>query len=327
MDNPVFILGAHKSGTSLLRSLLDGHSSLFVVPVEEHLFKHFGYSINYPYQYQVQKRYTDEEIKENFFNWIKTCNNSSDEYGDSVAKGLLDVDQFREALFSNETGEKRQLATCYFESIYFALTGEKLVNKNVVTKSVENAELALETKQLYPNAKFIHIVRNPYASFVALRKYKTKNGRYPMVYKLLKALQNNYYYLEKNQRLIDDYHVVSYEDLLLKPEQTMRNIADYIGIEYDNHLVTPTFLGELWQGNSTSDKKFNGIDTAPIKNWENEIFPYEVFLINNMFPHVLEEFNYERIDKKSKGYQLMKGENILRYFFNRLYKYYLPISE
>ena len=36
--NYVFILGQHKSGSSLLRSLLDGHPDLFVIPVETHYF-------------------------------------------------------------------------------------------------------------------------------------------------------------------------------------------------------------------------------------------------------------------------------------------------
>ena len=38
MENPVFILGSHKSGTSLLRNLLDGISGFFVIPIEAHFF-------------------------------------------------------------------------------------------------------------------------------------------------------------------------------------------------------------------------------------------------------------------------------------------------
>jgi len=36
---PIFLLGSHKSETSLLRALLDGHKDLFVFPTETHLFK------------------------------------------------------------------------------------------------------------------------------------------------------------------------------------------------------------------------------------------------------------------------------------------------
>lgn len=42
MNTAIFILGAHKSGTSLVRSLLDGHPDLNVVPIELHFLRHLG---------------------------------------------------------------------------------------------------------------------------------------------------------------------------------------------------------------------------------------------------------------------------------------------
>lgn len=42
MEKPVFVLGSRKSGTSLLRSLLDGAEGLFVVPCETHFFQRTG---------------------------------------------------------------------------------------------------------------------------------------------------------------------------------------------------------------------------------------------------------------------------------------------
>ena len=56
---PIFILGAHKSGTSYLRALLDGHPDLYVVPLEAHYFQHLGFNIeNYirsPYTIDYSK--------------------------------------------------------------------------------------------------------------------------------------------------------------------------------------------------------------------------------------------------------------------------------
>jgi hypothetical protein len=43
MNQSIFILGAHKSGSSLLRSLLDGHPQLFAIPLETHLFQTAGF--------------------------------------------------------------------------------------------------------------------------------------------------------------------------------------------------------------------------------------------------------------------------------------------
>ena len=44
---PVFLLGSHKSGSSLLRSLLDGHPELAVLPKETHLFQFTNHWVDY----------------------------------------------------------------------------------------------------------------------------------------------------------------------------------------------------------------------------------------------------------------------------------------
>ena len=41
LENPVFICGAPRSGTTLLSNLLDGHHNLIVFPVETHILQYF----------------------------------------------------------------------------------------------------------------------------------------------------------------------------------------------------------------------------------------------------------------------------------------------
>jgi hypothetical protein len=38
-QHPIFIAGTHKSGTSLIRSLFDGHSNIYSIPMETHYFQ------------------------------------------------------------------------------------------------------------------------------------------------------------------------------------------------------------------------------------------------------------------------------------------------
>ena len=49
---PVFILGSHKSGTSLLRSLLDSHPKLYIIPFETHFIASLGRWVQYSYRRQ-----------------------------------------------------------------------------------------------------------------------------------------------------------------------------------------------------------------------------------------------------------------------------------
>jgi len=323
MKSPIFIVGAHKSGTSLLRSMFDGHPDLFVVPIEEHLFKHLGFPVDYPYQHQTKRSYSENEIKQNFANWVEKCNSSDEKYADSSAIGIFDLEKFRELLYAKQGLDFDELSRLYFEALHFSIHGNKLSHR-VLTKSVENAEFASEIKKLYPSAKFIHIIRNPYATLVAHRKSKSKLT-YPLLHKPLKTLYSSFYYLSKNKWLFgDDYLVIRYEDFLVSPKKSMEEICQKLTIPLHDTLCNPTFLGKPWHGNSTSDKKFNSIDNSPIDSWKDDIYNYEIYLVNMLFSSILKEYNYQQLDVSGSIYKPMKGEGLLKFFFNRLYKYYLP---
>ena len=62
MSRPIFLLGCHKSGTSLLRSLLDGHPDLFVIPIETHFFQATGHWTDYRMRRSWPKRMEREAL-------------------------------------------------------------------------------------------------------------------------------------------------------------------------------------------------------------------------------------------------------------------------
>lgn len=322
MNKPIFILGAHKSGTSLLRSLLDDHNELSIIPIEEHLFKHLGYQIDYPYQHQEKQNYSEERMKDNFVEWISICNNSNDKYADSVATDIFDLKLFTEEINSKSNLSETELSKLYFDSILKS-TGKFKSDGRIVSKSVENSEFALDLKRLFPESKFLHIVRNPYAAFVALRKYKTKHSNYPLVDKLLKALYNDYYHLERNKRLLgEDYHIIRYEDLVTESERSLRDVASFLNIDYSDSLHNPSFLGNPWSGNSTSNIKMTGLDYSRLNSFKKELFSYEIILINNSFSSFLKNYNYEQLKPKKGKYKRMKGEGFVKYLLNRMYSYF-----
>lgn len=61
VESPIFILGCHKSRTSLLRALFDGHDDLFVVPFETHFFQRTGHVIDYAFRKSAARRLSVEE--------------------------------------------------------------------------------------------------------------------------------------------------------------------------------------------------------------------------------------------------------------------------
>ncbi|MEE9162080.1 MAG: hypothetical protein V3U35_03825 [Candidatus Neomarinimicrobiota bacterium] len=98
MNRPIFLLGAHKSGTSLLRSLFDGHPDLFAVPVEAHFFQLTGSWINYSLRKSPPSPVSRSQFASNGKEWIRSCNEAEPRYSDSFAKGRFDLQRFDQAL-------------------------------------------------------------------------------------------------------------------------------------------------------------------------------------------------------------------------------------
>lgn len=330
MDNPVFIIGSHKSGTTLLRNLLDGVEGFFAIPIELHLFEYSGLWVSYEIRRNLPEKMDFEQVKQRILSAVERSNLGITENGkfggDSLLQAgkwdvqkLLDhLNQFGKPAFENK--DLKRFIDVYFEAVFFSLTGElPPVKTRFVEKSVENAEFATLIKKLYPDAKFVHIIRNPYSTLVSIRKFKPHKGRYPYIGTFIEALENSYYYAMQNPLVLSDYMVIRYEDLVSDPETSMRHVAKHLDVQFEPAMLNPSVLGERWKGNSISRLEFNGISSHPLEAWKTEINPLEIDLVNTQFPHVLREFNYELHRPSSSPLLPVKGESIKIYIANRFY--------
>jgi hypothetical protein len=324
-QKPIFLLGAHKSGTSLLRSIFNGHSQLYTIPFEAHFFQIMKYWVDNEYRMERPAKLNKDEFIERFNNFIHKMNNAEDKYSDSIPKGLIDENKFQSSFSSIKSFENHK--SCfekYCQAIYYSITGNDLPDKiRIVEKSVENAEFVQELFYFFPKAKFVHIIRNPYSNIVSLRKFKSFRHGAPIMRRIIKTLYNSYYYLYKNKRNIKNYYIIRYEDLAKYPESKIKEMCEFLEIPFEDVLLTPTYQGNVWQGNSTRGIVFNAISSANLEKWKPEIHPMEVEYINIMFYHILLDYGYTPFRKKGLYWSWLKGEDIKHYLANRIYKYYL----
>ena len=319
LTRPVFLLGAHKSGTSLLRSLLDGHPELFVVPIETHLFKRAGYWVDYALGKTSRPPGRSlDGIRKGYFRVVEDYNTNAYRYGDADLVGRFDLDAFRARFDAAEADALPALIAAYFDAIHASLTGEPLpADRRIVEKTVEHAEHAIDLKRMFPDAVFIHILRNPYANLVSIRRHMM-DGPYPFLHRGIQALQNSLYFLYRNRELLEDYHVVRYEDILTEPEATMRSVAELLGLPFDPTLLQPTSAGEAWSGNSSRGESYKGVSAANLHRWKEEVTPLEVHLVTKRFPFVLEEFGYETETPARSIYRPIRRERLKTYVANRV---------
>ena len=315
-DSPVFLLGSHKSGTSLLRALLDGHPALHVLPRETHFFPNSGEWVRYGLKRQrpaadaaeVARRFTDH-VARRAVGVVKP----GDQFSDAPDFAGYDEGVFA-ANFDPDAGSSRRRFESYLNALQLAHGGEPLpAGARFVEKSVENAEFAEDAADLFPTARFVHIVRNPYATLVAIRRARaTAGGRYPEMRPVIEALSDSHYDLARNRRRLGDaYLVVRYEDLLTDPPATMRRVAEHLRIDFSDELTRPTSGGRPWGGNSTAGGSFAGISTAPIDAWRAHVLGYEIALVNAWLGHVLPLYDYPReaSPNRAAGWRRLLGRD------------------
>lgn len=316
---PVFILGAHKSGTSLLRSLFDGHDEFQVLPIETHIFSHLGYEICYPLRKQVSANRSLEQVIEHARKSLSVYNDLEESLGDAALKNEFDMVLFDQVVSS--CSAKSQFPTAFFNAIHESFYKVKIdPNKYVVEKSVEHHEFTERLISLFPKAKFIHIIRNPYANIVALRKYsKSIIGRYPYEIPHVLGLRHAFECAVLNRQTLDkNYSIITFESLVSDAEKTMRDICRFLNIEYNEALIAPTVKGNIWRGNSTSNVEMSGINSTVANNWIDEINDYEIFIVNRYLSEYLSKFNYSKINRMAAGFwKPDKSEKWREYLKNR----------
>lgn len=314
---PVFILGSHKSGTTLMRSLLDGHSDLSVLPFEAHVFCHLNRWICYPYQKSMPSEITTEKFIESTIQWIRKVNSNLDPYADKRVGLIINEEAFITEINKISTMDLLDVIPTYYKAILEAVNINSTSDtKRFVEKSVEQAEYAVDLKKVFPDAIFIHMIRNPYANIVSIRKYKGIT-KYPDLEPISKALFSSFYYLYRNRHLIDNYHVVKYEDLVSNTRKVMKNISITLGIDFETGTLIPTSNGALWKGNSVTNKTFSGVTSERAQLEESDITEIEKEIINKFFSKILEDFSYPVIKRNRSIFLKNRKEDVKTYIKNR----------
>jgi pimeloyl-ACP methyl ester carboxylesterase/acyl carrier protein len=216
----VFLLSAPRSGSTLLRVMLAGHPDLFCPP-ELHLLpfntlEAQGAALGYSYLQEGLQRAVMELLQVN-------------------------ADQ-AEALLS-EWRQHQTTVPAVYDKLQQMAGGRLLVDKSpTYSLSLETLERA---EQIFEGAKYIHLVRHPYAvmdSFVHNRMYKIFDLEPEHPYRLAEQVWQA---CNQNIRTFgstldaDRHYTLRYEDLVVDPEPSMRELCAFLGLPFDPAVLTP----------------------------------------------------------------------------------------
>lgn len=265
-----FIGGVPKSGTSLLLTLLDSHPQLVVYPEETRFFLRFiPATAGLPPGRRLEEA---EQRILHVFRW-----NQSDP--DPSQAGFLDRDygtvgyeRVRQAYQRNVGVEGHDYPSILAAAIlaYGEVAGH-LGSDTLrwVEKSPYNERFADRIFGWWPGGRFLHIVRDPRDNYASYRRKKPDWSPASFAYAWRASIRQGWRNAAQyGPRL---YRIVRYEDLVEQPEESMSQIADFLGIRPDPILHRPTRNGKPWKGNSMFGERFSGISSHPVGRFRSSL--------------------------------------------------------
>ena len=245
MDRVVAVLSWGRSGSLLLSSYLDGHEDVLMLPElgGEKLYSFFEYYQSLPWSDKLLAYAAFEPNNPRFF---------EGNFAISPARYYAAVQAIIECC-GKWTPEFLQSRRAFFLFVHIAYTlalGRRPASSHpfiVYAQHARDDEAARRLVEDFPQAKFIHTIRDPLSSCDANFHYflGTVTKDFPRTYTLtpywavffLTDKDRPHFGMESRTR------TVRFEDLQRETAQTIRDLSDWLGLSYQATLLDSTFNG------------------------------------------------------------------------------------
>jgi len=297
-ENGIFVGGHRKNGTTLLIALLDGHPDLFVYPYETHFWYAF-YPVYFQddFSYEEQKQrvvdYIFLSLKQTIKKWMKL-----DEKDLKYSYSELNK------IFSRMIDSTNATVKDFLESIIYSAreilpdSGYQ-TQKHWIEKCTGSEIFANEIFQMYPKAKYIHVIRDPRDNWAVIKKgwdnhYHTQ---YDSMDRLLRSVIDRNYISQKmainNPKIFSNnkYLVIRYEDLVSNPLRMLKHVCQFLEIDYEKLYPEPSFCKIPWKGNSLSNIQYSSVSNERVGIYKN-LPKDEIQLLEYYFRNDMMQFNY-----------------------------------
>ncbi len=284
----VFICGMNRTGTHLLFSLLSGHEKLFVTGIEDAIisaiarggpvFEKAIANKSLGKLYRVLIAYSD------FLDLKFMARQGGRDYSkapmsyEATISLEMDYPAFEEDFFSRITDDDGvvldadtpgDILVSFYQALARAFNEED--KKIIVAKPAVGIRQFLEAEPYLGNMKpkIIFTTRDPRAIAASMTRGKGS------VRAAVQEFRTEY---ESFEALQDKYPVYTcrYEDICTETENTMRQIAEFIGIEYDDLFLVPQLQGQPFMGNSSFEEIGNTVSTASLERWKTVLSKKQV---------------------------------------------------
>lgn len=255
-----FIVGRGRSGSTLLRSLFDAHPNV-IIPLESR-FVQFLY-----YKYASKTTWTPEDALVIL-----------QDLQQSFEPPELNHDNLKEQ-FNTYASELSLDSICKLIYLNTHTVFSKEEIKIIGDKNPRYTFFIPQLLKLFPNAKFIHLVRDYRGNIVTIQRaantIKESGNTYFAIgrWKLY-----NKFILKYKKKFPDRFCTIRFEDLITNPEKEMTSLCSFLSIDFKKEILN--FQSKI--NDYYSDENFNRLhgslkkpfDRSKIGEWK-KILPKE----------------------------------------------------
>lgn len=287
-----FIYSSPRSGSTVLRLNLNKLEKVIALP-ETHFFTFLSEN-----KLSSNDKISSAQIIDKWVNYH------------TVQKIILNQSHLLDTLKEN--------ATIYLDLLEYTIglyMDENDINGDgrcVLEKSPPHIYFQDSIAKAYPHAKSIYLVRDPRDVAASLKycNWSTSN-----VYINAKLWM-------KGVSLIGSGFVIRYEDLVEKPNDVVRGITDFLGVDYDDKKVNEPTEDDIEKKNYSSANSFKPISAAFVGNFSEKLSKpdRELEIIEHLAKVGMKKFNYEPIgSSKDLHYRINKFLGWCQYMIRRIY--------
>jgi len=274
-SQPFFIVGSGRSGTTLLRLILVGHSQIeippetwFILPLVRELPIHELLTKG-----QVQRAI---DIITNDYRW-PDMGMTADALGERAhalpSPRIVDI-----------------INIVYRQHLSLAR------KPRFGDKTPPYIEIVPQLRELYPGAKFIHLVRDGRdvaVSYIELKWHEKGYRCYERDFDWTRSLRfrESYRHTALNEHILD----VKYEDLVCDPEPTIRRICNFIGESFEPHMLE---WNDRKERVPVREMKIHGKLGQPLSagatgRWRGKLSAFECFITESCLERDLRRWGYD----------------------------------
>ena len=287
-SSPVLIVGTPRSGTTLTAKILGRHSRIFM-PGETHFFDDiYNQRVNLG---QLKNSIALEKIYKKLSTIYKRYNENEDQK--RIDKIFSKKNTYYE--FKNKCGSFKDIYSWFLE-IQMEIEGKKRWGNHVPRDLFNVAEII----RFYPEAKFVICVRDIKDFLVSYKnkwrkadkqknRHRLKVIYHPIITSLLwKASIRQIKKL--NEMVCEENRIImKYEELVGKPEKSIKCICKTIGENYEPEMLHVEF------NNSSFTLKRKGIYNNSIKRWKYELSQEEIEVTQLLAGEEIKYLGYEKL--------------------------------